>query len=209
MFPELEERLRAVRVHLEWVDLRLGIATASLPSESAREQQVLKVCLAEMRRCRPFLIVLLGDRYGWIPPDERATRAATEEGLGADVTGCSVIDLEIRVGVLAPESAPHRCFVYLRDSLPYDQVPADVAAFYADALDPHSAAPDRVARLTTLKQRLEATLPGRVRRYKAEWNREHSRVTGLDAWGSVVLEDLWRELSQDATTGGPELTRIS
>ena len=205
VFPELEERLRAVRVHLEWVDLRLGIATASLASESAREQQVLKVCLAETRRCRPFLIVLLGDRYGWIPPDERAARAATEEGLG-EVTGCSVTDLEIRVGVLAPESAPHRCFVYLRDSLPYGQMPADVAAFYADALDAQSAAPDRATRLTTLKQRLEAALPDRVRRYTVEWNRDHSRVTGLDAWGGVVLDDLWRELSQDAATDGFELS---
>ena len=60
VFPALEERLRARRSHLEWVDLRLGVATASLAEGEARELQVLKVCLAEVRRCRPFLIVLLG-----------------------------------------------------------------------------------------------------------------------------------------------------
>jgi tetratricopeptide (TPR) repeat protein len=201
VFPELEERLRAVRVHLEWVDLRLGIATASLSSESAREQQVLKVCLAEARRCRPFLIVLLGDRYGWIPPHERITAAAVEEGLDAEVNGSSVTSLEIRVGVLAPESAPHRCFVYLRDSLPYGEMPADVAAFYTDALDPGSA-----VRLTKIKQRLEAEVPDRMRHYRAGWDRDHSRVTNLDAWGRIVLEDLWRELSQDAAADGPELS---
>lgn len=206
VFPELEERLRAVRVHLEWVDLRLGVATASLSSESAREQQVIKVCLAEARRCRPFLIVLLGERYGWIPPQERITAAAVEEGLDADVAGSSVTDLEIRVGVLAPESAPHRCFVYLRDSLPYSEMPSDVAAFYADALDPESASQDRAARLTNMKQRLEAAVPNRIRHYMADWDRDHSRVTGLDAWGRIVLEDLWRELSQDAAAEGPELS---
>jgi Domain of unknown function (DUF4062) len=71
VFPELEERLRGRRHYLEWVDLRLGVATSSQVSEQAREQQVLKVCLAEVRRCRPFLIVLLGDRYGWVAPAER------------------------------------------------------------------------------------------------------------------------------------------
>lgn len=206
VFPELEERLRAVRVRLEWVDLRLGIVTAPLPSESAREQQVLKVCLAEARRCRPFFIVLLGDRYGWIPPDERVGFAAADEGLVADFAGCSVTDLEIRIGVLAPESAPHRCFVYLRDPLPYGEMPSDVAARYADAHDPQSATEDRARRLIEIRQRLGAALPDRIRHYTAGWDMEHSRVTSLDAWGRVVLEDLWHELSKDVETDGPELS---
>ena len=50
VFPELEERLRQRRCNLEWVDLRLGVATLSLGEGEARELQVLKVCLAEVRR---------------------------------------------------------------------------------------------------------------------------------------------------------------
>ena len=84
VFPELEERLRARRHHLEWVDLRVGIATAAQrDDEAARELHVLKVCLAEVARCRPFLIVLLGDRYGWVPPPDRVRAAAGEAGLSA------------------------------------------------------------------------------------------------------------------------------
>jgi hypothetical protein len=52
------------------------VATADETHVEARELQVLKVCLAEVRRCRPFLIVLLGDCYGWIPPADRITAAA-------------------------------------------------------------------------------------------------------------------------------------
>jgi len=40
------------------------VSTASQIEEGVRELQVLKVCLAEVKRCRPFLIVLIGDRYG-------------------------------------------------------------------------------------------------------------------------------------------------
>src|SRR5262245_48622150 len=113
VFPELEERLHARRRHLEWVDLRLGVATAAQADAQLRELQVLKVCLAEVRRCRPFLIVLLGDRYGWVPPVERITAAASEEGFEADVVGRSVTDLEIRYGVLAdPEQQPRSFFYF-------------------------------------------------------------------------------------------------
>lgn len=80
VFPALEERLRSRRCHLEWVDLRLGVAAASLADAEMRELQVLKVCLGEVQRCRPFLIVLLGDRYGWVPSAERIAAAAREVG---------------------------------------------------------------------------------------------------------------------------------
>ena len=50
VFLKLEDELRKRRHNLEWVDLRLGVATASLAEGEARELQVLKVCLAEVRR---------------------------------------------------------------------------------------------------------------------------------------------------------------
>lgn len=38
VFPALEERLRARRHDLEWVDLRIGVATASLAEAELRER---------------------------------------------------------------------------------------------------------------------------------------------------------------------------
>jgi hypothetical protein len=43
------------------VDLRWGIT-----DEQKAEGQVLPICLAEIKRCRPYFIGLLGERYGWI-----------------------------------------------------------------------------------------------------------------------------------------------
>jgi hypothetical protein len=97
------------------------VATASLEESQQRELQVLKVCLAEVRRCRPFLIVLLGDRYGWVPPAERMEAAATEEGFRGDVAGRSITDLEISFGVLADPEQQARSFFYFRASLPYGE----------------------------------------------------------------------------------------
>jgi tetratricopeptide (TPR) repeat protein len=203
IFPELEERLRARRHHLEWVDLRVGVATASQRDEHVRELHVLKVCLAEVARCRPFLVALIGDRYGWVPASDRIRAAAAEAGFNADIAGRSVTDLEIDFGVLADrEQQPHSVF-YFRDPLPYRDMPAPIAACYSDAFDAGPAAADRAMRLASLKRRIETLLPGRVRRYAAAWDAERQQVTGLEAWGRMVLADIWSEL--DTATQRPSI----
>ena len=200
VFPELEEKLRARRHNLEWVDLRVGVATAAERDVNARELHVLKVCLAEVKRCRPFLIVLLGDRYGWAPPEDRVRAAAAEEGFEADIAGRSITDLEIDFGVLSdPEQQPRSMF-YFRDPLPYQDMPPELAALFSNDYERDPGAADHAQRLATLKQRIETQLPTRVRHYAAQWDTEHQCVTGLEDFGRTVLTDIWSEL--DAETAG-------
>lgn len=194
VFPELEERLRANRHHLEWVDLRVGVAVTSQPDEQGRELHVLKVCLAEVKRCRPFLVVLLGDRYGWVPPPDRVRDAAREVGFSADITGRSVTDLEIDFGILSDSEQPPRSMFYFREPLPYSDTPPETAALFSDAFASDAGAADRARRLALLKQRIAQQLPDRVRRYAARWDAERRQVTGLESWGRMVLEDIWSEL---------------
>ncbi len=197
VFPELAERLRQRRCHLEPVDLRWGVETASDEQQQAKELLVLKVCLAEVRRSRPFLVGLLGDRYGWVPPAERVRAAAREAGLGAEVGARSVTDLEIDFGVLASAEQQQRCRFYFRDPLPYDLMGSS-AAVYSDA---HDSEAGGAGRLAALKQRIKDSLPAeRVRPYHAEWDPVTQSVTGLETFGSIVLEDLWADL--DAETRG-------
>ena len=44
-------------------DLRWGVNTMDMDSEEGA-RKVLTVCLDEIQKCRPYMIVLLGDRYG-------------------------------------------------------------------------------------------------------------------------------------------------
>jgi len=101
-FKELEARLRERCHYLDTIDLRQGVETLSAAGEAAREMQVLKVCLDEIERCKPFLIAILGDRYGWIPPAARIEAAAHDAGLplSVEVSGKSVTEFEILHGVL-------------------------------------------------------------------------------------------------------------
>ncbi len=67
VFPALQRLCHARGVSFQPVDLRWGIGP-----EAAHEQQTLRICLDEVKRCaqtslRPYFLVLTGDRYGWQP----------------------------------------------------------------------------------------------------------------------------------------------
>jgi tetratricopeptide (TPR) repeat protein len=200
VLPELEERLRRRRCYLEPIDLRWGVDPGSAGEEHARELFVLKVCLAEVERSRPFLVGILGDRYGWMPPADRMEAAAREPGFDRPVSGRSITDLEIDFGVLSSPEQRRRCFFYFRDPLPYDRMPEELAARYSDRHDLVAS-----EKLNALKGRIEAELPDRVRRYRGTWDPVGQCVTALEDWGRSVVEDLWREL--DAETAGIALER--
>ena len=194
VFPRVAEELRKRRVHLEAIDLRQGVETAEVPDEAARELLVLKVCLDEIRRSRPFLLVLLGDRYGWVPPDERMAAAAQEAGFRADLAGKSVTALEVEFGVLKDDpDQRRRSYFFFREPLPCQDPD------YNDADSPDPEVRARHDKLLALKKRIadDPELGPRVHTYRAGWDAQRRRVTGLDDWGNRVFDLLWKDLDEE------------
>jgi len=67
IFPELKNLCESHGYRFQAVDLRWGVT-----SESAYDQQTMRICLEEIKRSqkispRPNFIILLGNRYGWLP----------------------------------------------------------------------------------------------------------------------------------------------
>src|SRR3990172_7713000 len=155
VFPELERRLQERHHQLEPIDLRLPAETGTPDDEPSRELPVLSVSWAEIDRARPLQIVLLGDRYGWVPPEARARAVADEAGFQGDVAGKSVVALEIEFGLWGAPGGQQQCFFYFRDPLDDDRMPRDVAAEYCDE--------PQADKLAELKQRIEREMPDRVR----------------------------------------------
>jgi len=114
VFPELRRKARERGVDVVDVDLRWGIT-----EQESHQGKVIGICLAEIERCRPYFIGMLGDRYGWTPaindyPDELFER----EQLGwirDHQGGASVTELEILHGVLNDKEMAGRAFFYFRD----------------------------------------------------------------------------------------------
>lgn len=162
VFPKLRAICEARGVVWGEVDLRWGIT-----DEQKAEGQVLPICLKEIRRCRPYFIGILGERYGSVPDSVPENLVAKETWLDG-ARDRSVTELEILHGVLNdPDMAAH-AFFYFRDpayieSLPERDRPdhtetpaaADVAAFgEAEAARLAAARHDKIIRL---KDRIRAS----------------------------------------------------
>ncbi len=107
VFPKLRERLLQHRVELYDIDLRWGIT-----EDEAKNAQVITLCLEQVDECRPFFLVFIGHRYGWVPsdvPDATAKRFPVVSRF----PGASVTELEIRHGV-SPHAKGSHTLVLLR-----------------------------------------------------------------------------------------------
>jgi hypothetical protein len=189
VLPALAERLRARRHRLVPVDLRWGIDTLPLADggDEARHLLVLHFCLDSIEKCHPCMIVLLGDRYGWVPPEEAVRQAAHGARFFGDVRDRSVTALEVEFGVLDQAARMTRTHFFQR-SLPLDDMAeadrvrfsdAQRAVLAADPRERESAA-RAAGLLEAFRQRIADVVPAERRHtYPAGWDSDRRRVTGL------------------------------
>jgi Domain of unknown function (DUF4062)/NB-ARC domain len=114
VFPGLETELLKQYKSVLPIDLRGSIVDDIEASEEEVEKQILQLCLSEIKRSGPIMIVLLGDRYGWIPPEEVMRKIKSEYQLTFDYKGLSVTELEIKYALL--QAKYDNVFIYFRES---------------------------------------------------------------------------------------------
>lgn len=107
VFPALRAKYRARGVELFEVDLRWGIT-----KEQQERGETLPTLLAEIDRCRPYFIGLLGERYGWVPPQAALTdKLKADYPVLASAQGASVTAFEVMHALLSdPDTAARACF---------------------------------------------------------------------------------------------------
>ena len=184
IFPQLRRLCESRGVTWGEVDLRWGIT-----DEQKAEGKVLPICLEEIRRCRPYFIGLLGERYGWVP-EEVPSAVIKHEPWLADQRGHSVTELEILHGVLNNPQMANHAYFYFRDpgyvqSLPLAHradfeegaTEEEIKSFGAE--EGKRRAEERQQKLAALKQRIHASgLPLR------------ENYANPQALGELVLQDL-------------------
>ena len=121
IFPELRKLCESRGVTWGEVDLRWGVT-----DEQKAEGKVLPICLEEIKRCRPYFIGLLGERYGWIPETIPAELLDREAWLREQLQSRkSVTELEIIHGVLPEAAMRGRAYFYFRDPRYLETLPTD------------------------------------------------------------------------------------
>lgn len=194
---KLEHYFERKRISLKFIDLRWGVHTDKDEAKELREASVLKVCLDEIRRSRPFFIALLGGRYGWVPPHDRFLRILDnmdeeDRYLLRDGEGASVTALEILFGALGKQSLLKRSLFYFRDDASYNGMSPEEKAKYIDLT--HS---DRQSALKQkIRQECEANgLSDNIQTYHLQW--EQGKFTGLDEWGNKLEAHLRHEIESE------------
>ena len=182
---ELDAEAFHVGESVSMCDLRWGVDTLGLEGE-AMMSKVVNACLDEIDRCRPYMIVLLGERYGASLDRCLVARVLRGRGRLPVEADLSATALEIEYGALSSPGGLDRILFYFREESP------DMPEKYRDE---HGNA----SKLAALKQRIVAA-GGRVRRYRLEWNSEGGVVGGLKEFREQACRDLrkllrsgWRE----------------
>ena len=186
--PGIDERLSQYGETVYFGDLRWGVNTTALEGEDG-SRRVLQVCLDEIDDCKPYMIVLIGERYGWIPDASLIRSAANERGIEVS-DDISVTQLEIEYGALSREIDDGRVFFYFRELDKTGMTDAELADYSAES-DLHREKVD------LLKKRIKELYPDRVRTYTAKWDSEGHTVTALDGFLSQVEEDITTVLTND------------
>lgn len=164
ILPKLNYLLSDYNCSIRITDLRWGIDTSDL-SESEAAEHILSICFNEIDKCKPYIIVILGDRYGYVPH-------------GSDK---SVTHLEILHGVLQNDEFEH-VFVYFRDA-DYSGVPDKMRDIFIE---------NNVVlkkQLTNLKINLLNKVPHRCRKYKSYWSSDMQLMIS-DSFMDIVYADL-------------------
>jgi nephrocystin-3 len=174
-FPGLRRRCRERAVEFVEVDLRWGIT-----DEQKSEGKILPICLAEIDRCRPYFIGLLGERYGWVPEEIDADLARQQEWL-REHKEKSVTELEIVHGVLRNPAMRGLAFFYLRDPESSRRVEEELARQPDYRPEPASSR----EKLNSLKEKI------RKSGYAVREGFADPKTLG-----SRILEDLWEVIDQ-------------
>ena len=180
VLPHVNEFAARYGRQVELIDLRWGIDTEGI-GEGAQSRKVLQTCLEEIARSRPFFIGILGDRYGWVVPQD--ILESTLSHLGSALGGAekAVTELEIEYGALSAEDDP-LCLFYFRN-LDRDNLPE---AFRDD--------PAGAARLEGLKGRIRAQFGARVKEYTPRL--EGDTVAELEDFCTMLVADIIFALEQ-------------
>lgn len=115
VFPSLRQTFRNRGIEVTEVDLRWGVT---------EDEVAIDVCLAEVARCSPFFLGLLGERYGSVLTPERLAESAS---VGPEMLGRSLTEIEIEFGVFASSEGLRNAAFLSRETLDAD-TPADLGA---------------------------------------------------------------------------------
>ena len=176
VIPDLQMEARKYGENVRGIDLRWGVDTTNLESDEGSEK-ILDVCFGEIDKCNPYMLVFLGERYGWIPEEGIVRNALNKHTKNFEVEDYqkSVTALEIEYGMLAEGSTNlDKCVVCFRSP--------EVSSDYGESEEAKQ-------KLHLLKEKIRQKFGDRIIEYTGEWPLFEKRAVGLRTLQGKPLEE--------------------
>ncbi|MBP3217591.1 MAG: DUF4062 domain-containing protein [Lachnospiraceae bacterium] len=194
VLPQLRTLAQEYGQAVQFVDLRWGVSTSELEAGEA-QRKVLEVCLHEIDACVPYMIVLLGERYGWAPGSALIDGSAQYTGFTPDGGEISVTELEIQYGIWKNEGKLDRVIFCFREPLdPAQLTEEDKAVYLCDSED------DR-RKMERLKGKIRSNPSAQIYEYHLNIDEADHRLTGYDEFAQELAERISAMLKE--TWGAP------
>ncbi len=131
--PVIDDFAKQFGKNVRFVDLRFGINTTDEESETKSGTKIIKTCLQEIDDTRPYMIILLGERYGWMPDVDLLRDVVRAKKYPLVDVNKSITELEIEYGAFKDESQIEKCLFYIREPLVRDKMDIDVVDTYFES----------------------------------------------------------------------------
>ena len=187
VLPQLNDELGLYCDNAYFDDTRLGVHLDLDTEDGAK--MLLPLCLDKLDYHK-YMVVFLGERYGYIPSDRYLSAVCHMKGMEYQGS-ISVNELEIIYGALLNRDSDKKILFYFRELDTRGMSDEDRLIYEAES-------EEHRAKMDSLKQRIISAYPNRVRRYRAKWDSEKRAVVPLDNLSQMLLQDLSGALSVDA-----------
>ncbi len=191
VLPQLNSVANKYGDIVNFCDLRWGVDTSEALNESEIASKVLDVCLEEIDRSHPYMLIFLGERYGFAPGKHIIEKELHRKNKMLDIENIdiSVTALEIEYGALCDKRALENTFFYFRE------MEGTPPPEYKNEDDLHKQ------KLDVLKQRIVKLAGDRVHFYKASYKDDEVVIsTALETqlvedFGNLFKEQ-WEEIAK-------------
>ncbi len=178
MLPSINEIADKYGDSITLCDLRWGINTNEM-DELSSNKKILDACLNEIDSCRPYMIVFIGDRYGWIPGEDLMKYTVENHSLlELDDYNISVTELEILYGTFFNPSQFERTLFYFRN------IEGSVPDYYLETYN------ENCTKLNKLKERIKLNTKAKVYDYNIKWNDKDKKWEGYDFLSDKITKDI-------------------
>ena len=190
IMPKLNGYINPYGDKISFCDLRRDICIENIDTEKDAKQ-ILSACLDEIDLCdksgsTPYMIVLLGNRYGWIPDHSLLKSVTWQKNFELKNRNSSITELEIEYGALRDTAHLKRTLFYFRE---FEEDPPKNSKYAVDGNTDEDRA-EYKKRLKALKKKI-CRLPGScVKTYQVHLADDGETLLGLDTFSDMVIEDI-------------------